>query len=115
MLIHGPLRVGISRRTSARRRPDRSAERGSSGSFAGSARFQKLVGANSFMPVGKGVTTSSGPIGVVVTGGAGGVTGGVGGTTTGGFGGTTTTGGFGGTTTGGFGGVVTTGGVTGVG
>src|SRR3954464_8015832 len=107
MLIHGPLRVGISLRTSARRAADSWPERGSSGSSAGRARFQKLVGANRRMPVGNGVTTSSGPIGAAVTGWTGGTaTGGFGGgTTTGGFGGGTTTGGFGGTGAGRAGGV----------
>src|SRR4051794_40576037 len=61
MLIHGPLRVGISLWTSSRSAVVNWPERGSIGSSAGSCRFQKLVRANSCMPDGNGVATSSGP------------------------------------------------------
>src|SRR3954454_17636548 len=62
MLIQGPLRAGISARTSFRRAALSSSECGARGSSSASGRFQKLVGANRCWPVGNGVTMSSAPM-----------------------------------------------------
>lgn len=62
VLIHGPVRAVVSVATFMANADTSCAEFETSGARADGGAFQTLVGANSWAPVGNGVTTPYGPI-----------------------------------------------------